>query len=89
MGLNRSPELYLLKTGHIPCDTLGPASFGLRGIILNILGRDPLGYAISTNYQDSRPYGSRQEDFFMFHYVRQCKACAPWGGAIFRPSGII
>ena len=90
MALNRSPELYLLKAGHVPGDDLGPGHFWPQGHNLNKLGRGPLGDAIHTNHQDSRPYGFRQEDFFMFLlYVNQCKACAPWGGAIFGPSGII
>ena len=33
---------------------------------LNKIGRGPLGDAIHTNYQNSRPYGFRPEDFFMF-----------------------
>ena len=33
VALNRSPELYLLKAGHVPGDTWGLATFGPRGII--------------------------------------------------------
>ena len=33
VALNRSPELYLLKAGHVPGDTVGRATFGPRGII--------------------------------------------------------
>ena len=31
---------------------------------------------------------SDKKIFSCFHYVSQCKACVPWGGAIFGPSGI-
>ena len=44
---------------------------------------------LHTKYQDSRPYGFRQEDFSCFYYVSQCKSCDPQGGAIFDPRGII
>ena len=33
VALNHSPELYLLKAGHVPGDTWGQATFGTRGII--------------------------------------------------------
>ena len=56
---------------------------------------------LHTKYQDSRPYGLRQEDFFMFllsmlyrqefvhvfHYISLYKTCDPQGGAIFGPQG--
>ena len=32
---------------------------------------------LHTKYQDSRPYGFRQEDFSCFHYVSRCKAYDP------------
>ena len=64
MALNCSPELYLLKAGVVPGDTLG--HFWPQGHNLNKLGRGPLGDAIHTNYQDFSLNGFRQEDFFMF-----------------------
>ena len=46
-----------------------------------------------TKYQDSRPYGFRQEHFFVFFtmlaLISLCKACDPQEGAIFDPRGII
>ena len=45
---------------------------------------------LHTKYQSSRPYGFRQEDFLMFFYISLCKACDPWGVAIFfLPVGLI
>ena len=46
--------------------TPGPGHFWPQGHNLNKLGRGQLGDVIHTNYQDSRPNGFRQEDFFMF-----------------------
>ena len=41
---------------------------------------------LHTKYQSSKPYGFRQEDFFYVSpYISLCKACDPWGVAIFGP----
>ena len=66
MALNRSHELYLLKAGQLPGDDLGPGHFSPQGHNLNKLGRGPLGDAIHTNYQDSRP---GKKLFSCFHYM--------------------
>ena len=44
---------------------------------------------LHTKYQGSRPYGFRQEDFFMFLPISLCKACDHRGGVIFQPRGLI
>ena len=50
---------------------------------------------LHTKYQSSRPYGFRQEVFFMFLpikayvYISQCKLCDPLGRANFGLRGII
>ena len=42
---------------------------------------------LHTKYQGARPCGFRQEDFFTFPYISQCKTCDPAGRAIFQPQG--
>ena len=45
---------------------------------------------LHTKYQSSRPCGFRQEDlFYVSPYISLCKACDPWGVAIFDPRGLI
>ena len=54
------------------CDPKRPAHFWPPGYNLNKLGRGPLDdatYQIPI-YKDSRPCGFRQEDLFMFPYIR-------------------
>ena len=41
---------------------------------------------LNTKNQDSRPYGFRQKDFFVF---LPCKTCDPKGGAIVVHRGIV
>ena len=41
---------------------------------------------LHTKYQDYRPCGFRQEDFFMFPYISLCKKCDP-GAGHFWPQG--
>ena len=42
---------------------------------------------LHTKYQDSRPYGFRQEDFFyIFPYISLCKTCDP-AANLFWPQG--
>ena len=69
----------------------GRAIFGPREIILNKLGRGPLGDA---TYQISRLYAlwflSDKKIFFMLlPYISQCETSDPLGGAIFGPRDII
>ena len=66
----------------------GRTIFGTRRIIWKKLGRGPLG-VIHTKYQDSMPYGFRQDFFNVFHYISLWKTCDPQVGAIFGPRGII
>ena len=64
------------------CDPRGGAIFGFKGISHKVM--------LHTKYQGSRPYGSRQEDFFhVSPCLSLCKACDPRGGAIFGPRGMI
>ena len=54
---------------------VGLAQFWPHGLNLNKFGRCPLNDA-TYRYQDSRPCGVRQEDFFMFSlYKLRCKTC--------------
>ena len=41
---------------------------------------------LHTKYKDSRPYGYRQEDFFMFSHISLCKTRNPRAGP-FWPQG--
>ena len=38
---------------------------------------------LHTKHQGSRPCGFREEDFFVFPYIRLCKTCDPKGEPIF------
>ena len=51
------------------CDPQGRAIFGPKGIIGTNLVEDRY-VKLHTKYQGSRPYGIRQEDFFMFFYIK-------------------
>ena len=71
MALKRSPEFCLsLHIGIcrkliVSLATLAWGHFGPRGIIYtNLLEVHKV--MLHTKYQSSRPYGFRQEDFFMF-----------------------
>ena len=68
--------------------TLAPGHFGPRGIIYtNLL--DVHKVMLHTKYQSSRPYGFRQEDFYVSPYISLSNACDPWGVAFFGPRGLI
>ena len=54
-------HISLCKT----CDPQGGAIFGLRGMIWTSLV-EVNHVMLHTKYQDSRPYGFRQEELFMF-----------------------
>ena len=58
--------------------------------MLNDFTMECLIQMLHTEYQSSRPYGFRQEDFFhVSHHKILCKTCDPRGGAIFGPTAII
>ena len=42
---------------------------------------------LHTKYQDSRPCGFRQEDFFIFPYISLCKKCDPPGAGAYLAQG--
>ena len=71
-------HISLCKT----CDPRCGAILNPRGMILTILveGHQVM---LHTKYQDSSPYGFRQEDFFMFYYISLCKTCDPGMGPFF------
>ena len=58
------------------------------GIILAILV-DLLEITIHAKYQDSRPFGFREEDFLRFFYIFLCKTGSHPGVAPNDPRGII
>ena len=93
-ALKSSPEFclkltyrYLLKVGHVNVDTWGQAIFGPRGIIWTNLVDDHY-VMLHTNYQGSRPYGLRQEDFSMFPpYKPMSNLRPPRAGQFLVPGG--
>ena len=60
------------------CDPRGGAIFGPRGIIHKVM--------LHTKFHGSRPNGFRQEDFFMFLYIKAyVKPVTPEAGPFLAP----
>ena len=64
--------------------SLARGHFGPRGIILTNLVE--VHYVIlHTKCQGSKPYGLRQEDFFMFFAIKAYQNVNPRGGSFLAP----
>ena len=53
---------------------------GGGGHNLNKIGKGPQGDMLHIKYQDSKPCGFRQEEFFMFSYLAYVNHVTPGAG---------